>query len=910
MTLDPNPAFVLVVILAFAIALLLGRRSKRAAVIYLTTIGVFLGIVSLTFLDAADPSEVRALSPQIWYFGWPDQTVLSRMASRKPAGPLTVVCSEAALARVRSVFLNAEVRALDPVPAQSEDGLTAEAGLRDLGKALPGLPADAVVSFICTRSADATEARRLGTELVRKMPSLRGRIKSIAPEEFGLRWPTLTLEQPLIVSPYQTEMPVKLIGRNLPSGSTLSVRMMGPKQGTAFQHDTQLTVAELGRGTSDDTLAISGAPFHLTHGSLTARAALPTPTENHSLTIDATMTSDLGEVVAWTRGTTTARIQPFGVLVSKARKDEPSALKVLLDDLDLPWELVAVDLSSAADVDTSARQLARWRVLLMDSPLDGTESFVLQQALRRAGSTPILLFVGSGSDTGKLPAGWAQLMKLPVEPGKTRVIVVCSDTSASMNYFCGGSSGMKKFEFSGKLAEAIAPDYSKRQWNGGVRMLVGPDGQESFRDGTNTVAVDVNNYAVPGKHSPWELSHMLLAVFERVKKGEQISHAILVFDPDDVESSSVLPGSARDAARGLLNAGVRLWLIAAGRHPNVQDLGPEIAAMEAKGQGVILSLGQFSGSADALIAACRKRITEELFPYLKVTTEPAGMGQWLTVDGRERLADFFTRNAANVRLLNGLVPFALKADYHAEDTVLWLEHWSNTGRPEDAAKDHFSPLLVKGDLNLGGGPLGRYMHLALDLTAERAAIPSGTGPHRRALAGLFVRVVSGLSDERQEPGIFWAARDDAGLSFYTARRRPFDIEPQSAPDSQSLRGFGLLARRIDGYDPGTIDSQPDGRQLDLPTLTIGRLHRSQPSVVRFVIEDRRPEIGRLALDLTLTAPPAQPLIGGADALGLGDSAGATTAPPASPTLRLPAWAVPWAFGAAWFLLAVVLLRKL
>ena len=47
------------------------------------------------------------------------------------------------------------------------------------------------------------------------------------------------------------------------------------------------------------------------------------------------MTNQAGETLAWHRATTTARIQPIGILVPESRKGTTSALQALLRDIRL-----------------------------------------------------------------------------------------------------------------------------------------------------------------------------------------------------------------------------------------------------------------------------------------------------------------------------------------------------------------------------------------------------------------------------------------------------------------------------------------------------------------------------------------------------------------------------------------------
>jgi hypothetical protein len=872
------------------VAFLVGRRRLAHAAIIL----LFLVVFGAMFLNTGNPPAAPGSeSVRVVYLGWTDERIVVELARRWPSGRTVLVVNPAARAFCASKWPSADVQELS-APGGDADGVTVEAALRDLRQRLPGLTTDTTVYLIAPRSSSPAACRQQGVEMVRDNPWLRDRLHVIQPSDLGIKWPSLMVEAPLAVSPDVAEGLVGLIGRDLPhDASTIDMRAYGPKQGPAYAADTELSVISV-KCEGTNRLGLAGTDIKPSAPTLNLQGKLPMPKEGKSLTFDAALTNSFGETLSWARATTTSRIQPIGILVPQARKGVTSALQALLEDLRLEHEDLVIDLGPSADPKESAKRLQRWRVLLCDHPLSKEEGETLQRVIRELPATPVILFAGSGSDDGTLPGGWQVMMKpaTRVTPEPCRMVLVGSDTSGSMNDACGAGQ-MRKHELAVELAKRLARGFEQRRWNRLVLPLVGPDGQSKF----NTTEVTVENYAKPGLHPAWELDAMLLSALRMVKAGHPVSDCVFVYDPQDVSDDAQLPQPARDAAQELHNLGVRLWLVAAGAHPHEYDLGPLVYGRTVK------SLSGCGNDANRLLAEVEQTVLEEMFPHLRV--EAAAEGPGLTKSGYDRLKQYVETNAKSLRLLNGLTRFDDRAKHPHKSTTLWLRHW------DDRRKDVVSPLLVHGVLDLGAGQTGNYVHLTLDLTAERAKIPSETSVVRNSLAGLIVRVVAALSDEMQQPGIYWLPNGAGGLAFYSADHRPLQLQRDPAFDRQTLKGVGLGLRTVEGFGAGLADAQPDVRRLELPDLTPEHLDRAQPSAVRFVVEDQRPEVGRLGLTLTLTAPPPLPLPGDARSVGGAEQAAANAANnPDKSELRIPGWLVPWAFGACWALLAWVVLRRL
>jgi hypothetical protein len=707
------------------------------------------------------------------------------------------------------------------------------------------------------------------------------------------------IEAPLAVSPDVVEALVGLIGRDLPPDTAIvNIRVYGPKQGNSYAADSELSVASI-KMQGTDKLGMTGTDIKPAGAKLNMSGKLPMPKEGKALTFDAALVNSFGETMAWARATTTSRIQPIGILVPVSRASVTSALQALLEDLHLEHEDLLIDLGPNADFKDIAKKLQRWRVLLCDHPLSESEGENLQRVIREMPTKPVLLFVGSGSDGGELSPGWQMVMKTPLKPGPCRIVLVTADKSASMWQPCG-SGTKKKYEMAADLARALADGLEKRRWNRLVLPVIGPHTNTQFPDGTE---VTVDNYAVPNQQ--WELDHHLRELWRLVNEGQPISDAVLIFDPEDVRDPGInldLSREALEAAENLHNKGVRLWLIAAGPNVNLDELvrrKPESKAIFAA--SIRTSLQAHANNPDQLVAYVKQLVLEEMFPRLQV--EAANSGAGLTPSGFGNLQRYVHTQADYLRLLNGLVPFAPAGQQAAAaETSLFLRHWG--------ASNLVAPLLVHGILDLGDGQTGNYAHLALDLTAERAKIPSGSSPVRNSLAGMIVRVVAALSDEMQQPGIYWLPNGTGGLEFYSADHRPFAFKRDPAFDRTTLKGVGIGLRTVAGFGVGLTDAQADARRLELPGLMPEHLDRENPSAVRFVVEDQRPEVGRLGLTLTLTAPPPLPLLGDSRSLGGADPAAADPADLSQQEWRIPGPLVRWLFAAFWGLLAWMMVRRI
>ena len=906
-----------------ALTALSAAALRRQRLAHVAVMALFLSLLGSLFLDAGNPAGTPGKgSMRVVYLGWTDERIITELARRWPDKRTVLVVNPAARDFCAARWPGADVRDLSDTAAA--DGVTTDTALCDLRQRVGELSPDTDVYFVAPRTSSPAASRRAGVELVRDNPYLRDRMHVVQPGELGVRWPSLLIEAPLAVSPDQPDVLIGLVARDIPKAhSGIAFTVSGPKQGAEYAADAPLTVAPV-RQDGASGLAMAGGDIRPTGETVDLSGKLPAPKEGQSLTFDARLDSQFGEPLAWFRGTTTSRIQPIGVLVPKTQQGRTSALQGLLADLKLEYEDIVLDLSGAADPKEQAKQLRRWRVVLCDHPLQTGEAQALQLALREMPSKPVFLFAGSGSDDGTLSEGWGTLMKKPLKPEPCRTVLVGADTSGSMGERCGAGQ-MLRYELAGKIAQGLAQGFENRRWNRLVLPLVGPDGRFDFlagrdhvnREGEGSAARDVAykagqkyestvfNYAIPGFHQSaerrggdWELDTFLYTALRMVKQNNPISDCVYVFDPDDVDIngvSPVLPKAAQDAARELESLGVRLWLISVAGHTSEGNVGPVVS------RRTVLSLGNTGGDVQ-LLGAAKQAIQESMFPYLGVEAASAGPG--LTKSGFDRLQQYVKANAPHLRLLNGMCRFDDRSKHPAAETSLWIRHWDGR-RPTDG-----SPLLVHGTLDLGAGATGDYVHLAIDLTAERAKVPTGSTPVRNALAGLIVRIVSALSDEMQQPGIYWVPNGGGGLAFYAADHRPFQIERAASYDRQTLKGVGLGLRATDGFGANLSDSQPDIRRLELPGLTPEHLDRSQPTAVRFVVEDKRSETGSLGLTLTLTAAPPLPLAGEAKAIGGAD-------PPADPLRaaegaewRIPGWAVRWVFAGYWLLFALVSLRRL
>ena len=119
-----------------------------------------------------------------------------------------------------------------------------------------------------------------------------------------------------------------------------------------------------------------------------------------------------------------------------------------------------------------------------------------------------------------------------------------------------------------------------------------------------------------------------------------------------------------------------------------------------------------------------------------------------------------------------------------------------------------------------------------------------------------------------------------------------------------VKGVGLGCRILSGHGQGNRDFVADTRGLEMPWLAPRGLDPAHPSLVRLVIEDKNPAVGRLAIDLPLTAPPPWPVVAPIDVKQIVTPPAVNASQSGAAPLGLPARTLAAVIATAWLLLAV------
>jgi hypothetical protein len=868
------------------IAACLMRGRPRRAAFRFATVGVLSALTLAAMHLDASPGGAKAGRDRWLVVGWTDPEVYRRLSDRFEGGRrVTIVAPPAARALASRWFPKA---GFEPVDDPSGDGLVAESSLRHLLTRVDRLGSGGEVVLVAPRTRDLAQARRAAAELVRAVPRLRSELSVLRAEDLRLSWPSLVVQAPLTVTPDCDSVPVRLSAGNLPQGCSIELIGRGRRRGSAEP--------ELGAwpvGLDAGKLKPGGPAIKPTAGSFEATGRLQAPEDRRTLTLSARIVSPFGESIGFGRATVTARIQPLGLLRGKSGGPD-TALRGLLKNLKLEYREVHLSDDDAADRDA----LARWRLVVVEGGDLGVEdSRRLREVLGRLDSPPALLFVGASRTA----------VSRPLEPGEAREIALFSDVSDSMREPAEGRS-IRRWDLSLRVAKDINPGVLNRNTNGLVKAYKF-NRLEPGAPITDFTPCPIDTYAGTSdeerRNSHWELAHHLIFAAALRKANPKLSDIVCVFDPADVFNGPALPDWAKQAANDLKAAGVRMHLIAAGSLPeNARDaLGPVVYDSVIATTGWVRAYGGEPvpvGGDDVMIAKIRTYLFQKAFPRLGVAADPKGLGT-LRGKGKDALEAFVAAREGSLHLLNALNRYRARADWDAETqgrVALWFRHWFEGGAS--------APLLVKDAFEIGGGRAVPAFQLLVDLAAENAATEDEFTPERDALAGLFVRILGAISGEWESPTLHFAPRGN-GFLFYRADLAPMTIRPSTRPDWSTGEGVGLGSLVLSGHNQGGREFTVDGRSLDAPWLAPRGLDPTAASLVRLVAEDANESIGRLAIDLPLTAPPPWPIVQDVDVrqLGVADAA-PTGASPAAPT----SWLAPTPpvlsalILAAWLALAV------
>jgi len=427
------------------------RRWRRLAGVFAVLATANLALIAVAHLAEVvrdTPSEAEATHVILC---WPDPRIVARLGALKPArGALVVVAAPGTRAvgarhcpEARWIELSSE--------EAGKDGVTTEAGLRYVTTHPEVTQGTNRLVIAAPRTADLAAARQLRDALVKAHAGLENRLQVMPPEDFGVPWPGLTVDMPILVNQDETLLKARFKVEHAPEGATLKLDLLGPKAG--HPNDDDFTTAALGL-TPAGKVGLGGMPIKLTGPTLDAAGdALPVPQDARSLVIQARLVDASGMTIAWARGSTTSIRMPFGRIVPAGMTGR-SSLSDLLESLKLQHEEIPLDLSSASETtaEANAALLRRWGVVLLDLTLSVPQAEALKAALRKLATPPALVLVGVPD--GGIPDGWRLLFDSPLEPTDVRIIWVASDTTGSMDLKTPNGRMIKR-ELALKIAEIL-----------------------------------------------------------------------------------------------------------------------------------------------------------------------------------------------------------------------------------------------------------------------------------------------------------------------------------------------------------------------------------------------------------------------------------------------------------------------
>jgi hypothetical protein len=736
---------------------------------------------------------------------------------------------------------------------------------------------------------------------------MRDALHILQPDDLGLAWPRLVVRAPLTVTPDRASIPVQFSAAELPAGCTLEFTCLGRRRGRPASEVLTTTPVGLTQG----RVALNGGPITLAPPTAEGSGTLDAPEDRHTLALVARVVNPYGETIGFARATVTAQVQPLGILETKNAASDTS-LKQLLDNLKLEYKGIKL----TGDLENDKETLSPWRLLVVEGKLDQPDADYFRTVMASLDTPPVLLF--AGADAAATGAGNQTLLSAPLVQGQARTVAIMSDVSDSMSEEAEGRT-LRRWDMARLVAAQLNPGLLLRNTNRIVAPFkfihLNPDGPiTDFTRCPIGVYAGVSDDERRSGH--WELAHHLVFAAALLDRDPTLSDVITTFDPTDCFNGRELPDWARKAAEKLVNNGVRLHLIAAGKltDNSRNELGAVafdrvIATTEwVKADGVSPTTVT---SDDEMIHLIKVYLFQRMFPRLEVVSDSKGIDS-LTGKGKDALVKYVADRAGQIKLINALAPFqgrqataAIPSAWPApvvDRVVLWLKHWQTT--------EAVSPLLLKDVVDLGPGRAKAVaFHLAIDLGAENAATEDQYTPERDALAGLMVRVLSAISGEWVAPTIHFAPRG-TGFFFYQDNLKPFTIQPKAAPDWVKVKGVGLGCRILSGHGQGNRDFVADTRGLEMPWLAPRGLDPAHPSLVRLVIEDKNPAVGRLAIDLPLTAPPPWPVVAPIDVKQIVTPPAVNASQSGAAPLGLPARTLAAVIATAWLLLAVYTWRGL
>jgi hypothetical protein len=915
------PAVACLIIVACLLAR--GRRPGRAGRYVLVGLGALLLFVTahaaITRPDDNDKGERLAV------LMWTDGDILRRLADRwgDDGRPTTIVGSAAARDLCARHFPRARSEAIDD---DDEEGVVVESALRFVTANLDRVRDGGEVVLVAPRTRDLATARELSASLLGQLPRLRDALHILSPEDVGSAWPRLTLRAPLTITPDTATFPVSLSADHVPGGCQVYLTCWGRRVGRP--KDAEIEAVPVGVVNGRLQLTPGAAPVGFTVPPEGLRGTLPAPEPDpecgRTLVLTARLVNEHKETLAFQRVSVTAEVQPLG-LIQTASSPAETSLKELLKGLGLEWRPVKL----TGNVEQDVRTFKKWRLLVLEDQLGPADSAALVAVLLRLDPRPALLFVGPAAPRSAL-AGNKTLLSAPLPTGEARKVVFVCDLSGSMSVPVEGRS-LPRWQLAQKGSDKLRPGLKNRDVNHLIatykdldrrkRVGLGPDPQ-----------FDPAKWVCPLSHfagdpdpavgnrernrDDWELCDHLLFAVDLAKRDPRVSDVVFIYDPADTYQGRALPEPSRKAAAKLVKMGVRMHLVAAGRQEDGADpgnLGPDaFASVVATSDWVIrdrkTGQRQPAGTDDDMVPLLQKYIFEEALPCLKVgAAEEGRLRELLTGPGVPALRAYVERPDSEVRLLNALAPFKPRGPAGtagawepavADRVALWVKHWQHPAA--------VAPLLLRDEIVLAPGKASvAAYHLALDLDAENAATSdesaAETTPARNALAGLLVRVLSAVSGQWVAPTIHFAPRED-GFVFFRADFQPLTIRPALEPDPKTYRGVGLGCLTRTGLGPWRpAPARPDTRDLSTPWLAPRGLPAHEAKMVRLVVEDADETVGRLAIDLPLTAAPPWPVTQRADqeqiaapppagAAGDGPAAGWGLTPRALAVALVAAWA--------------------